>query len=674
MGVIDRTLASFVAAARTRLIGPDPVPTESPIDARYPYAAPAADVVDNPNVLAASSRGLIGELLYSTGALYNAVTGVGTSRDTSYFNQWATARPLRRGELYGMGRNGLIVQALSKLPNTATREGWRVEITDETIEERGKLADQIAAYEARLGIGHHCARALTKGRQYGEAMVVLMIDDGRAMSEPVDTANIRTIRWAAPIDVRYYQPATLYQAGDEKFGQVETFRITDVNGFLEDGLRYGPNSLSFMVTSLDAERRQSGGEIIVHADRVLHFPTVDYLPLLDTLQDSFGAFFESMNGIRTAARESSVVVYKVSSWLRKMWSENAGLAQQHMRTVDASKSSMNAWVLDRDNEDVQVTSRSLGGVADLANPFMVWLGAALAMPQTILFGVSPGGFGKGEAEIETWHNEARAYFAAAVAPRLHTLHGYILAAQDGCRLPYDTQRTISLNDLSPPDEEVRSKLRSEALSDIRQLVKDDILTRREVRPAVASLVDDYFRPEVDLDAQDDAPLAPVGVFTGAIQLMQVLYPQGPPIAAGRELMQALASTYFNAENTPRIFPEIATLLAAAAPTSSNPSTPGNAPAQPPPISSDEEDAAAESDLRYSESTPPADAMPPKDVCSALDPQWGTRPLNLTLAAKAGKLTPYRNPLTGKTLYSLAEVKSLHVGEPTATAPAWCRTN
>lgn len=652
MGVIDRTLASLVVAARQRLIGPDPMPP--PIDATYPgavptNATPVADIVDNPNVLAQANRGLFGELLYSTSALYNAVTGIGTSRDNAYFNQWATARPLRRSELYGMGRNALINQALAKLPNTATREGWRVEITDTTIEERGKVSDEIAAYEARLGIGRHVARALAKGRQYGEAMVVLAIDDGRPMSEPVDVANIRTIKWAAPIDVRYYQPATLYQADNEGFGSVETFRITDINGFLEDGLRYGPNSLSFMISSLDVERGRQGNtaEIIVHADRVLHFPTTDYLPLLETLQDSFGAFFESMNGIRTAARESSTVVYRVSSWLRKMWSENAGLAQQHMRTVDATKSSMNAWVLDKDNEDVEVTSRSLGGVAELANPFMVWLGAALGMPQTILFGVSPGGFGKGEAERETWHEEARAYFKDAIAPQLYPLHGYILAAQDGPGLPYDTQREIHINDLSPPDEETRSKLRSDALSDLRQLVKDDLISRAEARPAVAALTDDYFRPEIDLDAADDAPLAPVGVFTGAVTLMQALYPAGIPISAGRELMLALASTYFTPENVARVFPETSPVVV----------PPGTATAGDLPPTEDEPDtnaAAAEPsevDVAWSTTPLPTDAM----EAAAIAAEFGIPTVRVTRAHRAGLIEGW-NVLGGKPRYSLAEVK------------------
>lgn len=633
MGIRER----IGAAARQLLAAGTPA---------QPPAAKTADVIDDPTVLAQSSRGLFGDLWYSTQALVNAVTGIGTSRDPSFFNAWAVARPLRRSELYGLGRNGLSYQALAKLPNTAMREGWRVTITDPDVEDKGAISDKIAAYEKRLALPVHCARAMIRGRQYSEAMVVLGIDDGRPMSEPVDVTSIRSIKWAAVIDVRYYQPADLYQADNENFTRVRTFRITGVNGFLEDGLRSGPNSLSFTSTTLPWEGHATSGELIVHRDRVMHFPTIDYLPLLETLQDSLGAYFETMSGIRTAARESSTVVYKVADWVRKMWSENAPLAQQHMSLIDRAKSSMNAWVIDKDKESVEITSRSLGGVADLANPVMVWLCAALGIPVTQFWGVSPGGFGKGESEMLTFHQEVRAYFAWAAEPEINRVAGYILAAQDGCQLPADTQREIVLNDLTPPDEETRSQLRTEALSDIRQLVKDDIITRAEARPAVASLSDDYFRPEIDLKAEDDAPLAPVGVFTGAVQLLQALYPTGIPVEAGRELMLALASTYFTPENVGRIFPDKA---AAPTPASADPL----APSAPGDIEDDEtgEESLSEVALAWSQNPIPSDAT----EAPVLAKELSIPTVRITRAHRAGMIEGW-NVLGGKPRYSREEVQ------------------
>lgn len=642
MGIRDR----ISAAARQLLAAGTP-------DA--PPMASAADVIADPTALAQSSRGLLGDLWFSTQAMYNAVTGVGTQRDASFFNAWAVPRPLRRAELFGLGRNGIGYQALAKLPNTAMREGWRVVVTDPDVENTGEVSDKIAAYEKRLALPMHCARAMTRGRQYSEAMVVLGVDDGRSMSEPVDVTRIRSIKWAAVIDVRYYQPAELYQADNENFTRVRTFRITDVNGFLEDGLRYGPNSLSFTSTTLPWEGRATGGELIVHRDRVMHFPTVDYLPLLETLQDSLGAFFETMSGIRTAARESSTVIYKVSDWLRKMWSENAPLAQQHMSLIDRAKSAMNAWVIDQKNEDVQITSRSLGGVADLANPPMVWLSAALAIPVTVLWGVSPGGFGKGEAERQTWHEEVRAYFAWAAEPEINRVAGYILAAQDGCNLPFNTQRVVELNDLSPPDEETRSKLRTEALDDLTKAYAAGGLTRDEYRTALAQLDDDYFRVELTKEGKRVTKDALVGAITGTIEILTAVG-QGliPPESAEIALARLIPSSFDAAAAAELIAPIKARQPAAS------PASVANAPeagtttgAAPGDIEDDEtgEEPLSEVALAWSQNPIPPDAT----EASVIAKELKIPTVRITRAHRAGMIEGW-NVLGGKPRYSREEVQ------------------
>jgi 2'-5' RNA ligase len=633
MGVLDR----ITDAARSFLSEPGP------------EVQSTQDTVDDPNLLARASRGVLGDLWYNTSTMYNAVTGVGTSRDTAFFNSWAIPRPLRRAELYGMGRTGLIYQALSRLPNTATREGWRVVITDEAVEDKGAVSDTITAYEDRLGIPGHCARAITRGRQYGEAMVILGVEDGRSMREPVDVDSIETIRWAVVIDVRFYEPRTLYQADSQNFGSIETFTITDINGILEDGLRLGPSSLSYTTTQLEAERQRQGGNLVVHADRVLHFPTIDHLPLLDTLQGSLGAFFEAMSGIRTAARESTTVVYKIGNWLRKAWSENAPLAQQHMAFVDKAKSSMNAWVLDRDHEDVDIKSRSLGGLADLANPFMVWLSAELATPVTVLWGVSPGGFGKGEAERETWHEEVRAFQRTVLGPQLQKEHGYILAAADGCQLPPDTQRVIEFSDLSPPDEEVRSKLRSEALGDLTSAYEKGGITRDEYRVGVAALNDDYFRVQLTAEGERVTKDALVGAVTGAIEILKAAGLGEIPAESARIALARLIPSSFDEDAAAEI---IAPIVAkrGASPSPENSPDPGD-------IEDDEftEEQPDELELLWSEAAPPADAMSSKKL-AALPELGATTGREITLAAKAGAFPIYRN-LYGKPVYSLAEVKA-----------------
>jgi 2'-5' RNA ligase len=569
-----------------------------------PYATSTTDVtatqthdINDPNKLTRSGPG--GLDFFSTGALINALTGVGTQNDPAYFNGWSTPRPLDERAHQGMGRNALIAQALGKLPNTATREGWRVQITEKSVAQPEEYSDQIQAYESRLGIGSMTARAIFRGRQYGGAIVLLGVEDGRDFSEPVDWDNVQSVRWAVVVDKRDYDPHTLYQATSNHYGKIETFRINDINGVLEDGLRYGTTINQYEALKL---KYQAGGTMVVHASRVLHFPTPDYLSALDSLQDSLAGFFTAMSGISTAARESNIVVYKIKDWLAKALSSNAGLAHAHMTFVDKAKSVLKAWVIDKDLEDVQISSRSLGGVSQLPDPFMVWVAAALGIPVTVFWGVSPGGFGKGESERETWFDECRAFQKNILTPELTHIHALILVAKDGCRLPRETERVINYEDLSPPDEKTRSELRSKAIADATTAMNAGGMSRLEYRSFLEAQVDDYFRFERTLAGDTITPDALVGIFQGTLAILQAVGAKQIPHQSAQEILPILASSFFTPEKVAKVMAPFENFTPAPVP-----GAPMSAPTP-----GDEEDATTAvepnaSDLVWAKTPMPSDA-------------------------------------------------------------------
>lgn len=566
---------------------------------------------------AAGSR--YGALWRSTSAMVNIFTGQGTSRDPSAFNMWAVPRYLGRIERHGMGRNALVQQALGKLPNSATREGWYTEILAKGIEEPQAVSELITAYEQRLAIVNRINRALFRGRQHAQAMVILGIDDNRPLSEPVDVENIRTIRWAVTIDKRDFNVYKLAPGTSEHFGGVELFEVTNLNGILEDGLRYGEGSASYDYSTWESAlaNEETGGQVLVHADRVLYFPTGDYYSLLDSLQDSLGAFFEVMHGIRTAARESSLLKYKVQNNKWQQWSSNSRLAKEHMRVVNLAKSAMNAFVLG-DGDDVSNLARPLAGLADLANPIMAWVAAALSIPNTIFWQVSPGGFGKGEAERDTFHEDVHAFQEQILTPQLTRLHGYILAAQDGARLPADTRRKIVYNDLTPPDEQVRTELRDAALERLEAQFESNLITRNEAREAAAKLADEYYQLKLDEEFVEKPPPAQVGIFTGSIELLTQLYGEGNiPLDSARALLVALDPVHYNVENVRRIIPDPPAEESAlvAAPTSST-VTGGNSLAPASSVPGDEEDGTqgpSEVDLAWRKVERPPNAKTAAEI-------------------------------------------------------------
>jgi phage-related protein (TIGR01555 family) len=69
-------------------------------------------------------------------------------------------------------------------------------------------------------------------------------------------------------------------------------------------------------------------------------------------------------------------------------------------------------------EDLTVLQTSIAGIPDVIDRLMVSLASAAGIPVTLLFGVSPGGFGTGEGEMAIYADKVRSYQRTTVKPVL----------------------------------------------------------------------------------------------------------------------------------------------------------------------------------------------------------------------------------------------------------------
>jgi 2'-5' RNA ligase len=597
-------------------------------------------------------------------SLFNAMSGAGSLRDASIFAKWVPQRRLTKWELFALGRNALTARGLGLVGNTATREGWRVLVDDPRVSDPQACTVRISQYEQRLGLSGKVARAAFRSRQYSQAIVLMNIIDGRAWDEPVDVNNITSIRWTAVVDRRDFYVSQLADIDSGKFATPSMYRITDINGVLEDGLRFG-DGLGTMYTILDAGLKQSKGHagfMDVHADRVLSFATTDFYPLMEGMQDSVSAYFETTRGMQQAAREASMRIYKIKDLFKKVFGIDSGKVYQRLRFVEALKSSLGAWVIDEQAEDVAaMPNTASAGLASMADPFMTWVAAGFNTPITVFWGASPSGFNTGDAERATWHEEVRAWQDQILA-NVHALpkiHGYMLAAADGCRLTADVRRTIEFNDLSPPDEETRSELRSTALQDLSRINDDGAITRKEYRKTLSKISDDLFPIEITDEGESVAADAPVGVFTGSLEIARAAALREIPVGTGKALLLTLAPSSFNAERVATVFDPIEASLAAANPTPTLAAPPvagvSAAPSAlvPAAVPVDEEDAELTS--LFSQLAVPADAKTADLVAAAIGE--GVTADQIKRRAKAGDFPIYPPEGFGsRPRFSIAEAK------------------
>lgn len=634
MGILDRLVS--------RIVGPS-------------APAPIADVRDAGSFQVDDPRNMdVISPEYGFGganSLLNTMSGAGSSRDASVFAQWVAQRRLSRRELFALGRNALTARGLNLVGSTATREGWAVEIEDERVSDPQELSTKIAQYEKRLGIPGKVARASFRSRQYSHSIILLNVIDGQAWDQPVNVNAIESVRWAAVIDRRDFHITKLHNIDQPEFSTPEVYRITDINGVLEDGLRHG-DDLATLYSIVDSTLKQSNtarGYMEVHADRVLAFHTTDYYPLLEGMQDSLSAYFETARGMQQWAREASMKIYKITDLFKKVFGNDAAKAYQRIALIGKLKSSTNAWVIDKGAEEVESASSAGGGIDKLADPFMVWVATSFGVPITQFWGVSPGGFGTGDSERATWHEEVRAFQEQILADAncLPKLHGYMLAAADGGGLTTNIRRVIKFADLSPPDEEIRSKLRTESVGDLTTSFREGGITRDEYRAGLERLSDEQFpfvrTKEGELVSRD----APVGVFTGSLEILKSAALGEIPVDSGQFLLEFLAPSSFTPERAKQIFDPIRASKPAPAPAPAPASAPSlsSAPVQTddptsPPEGPTPEEIEADAELTslFSKLAVPSDAATADVVAEAVGN--GATPEQIKRRAKQGDFATY----------------------------------
>jgi phage-related protein (TIGR01555 family) len=485
-------------------------------------ATPTDAIPANPNSLG-EGLGLSGNV----GAFANFMSGIGTARDASFWDTWTRPRMLTDEQRRYMGRNGLIRNAVLELyPTECTREGWSVTVTDPAVEDPAALSKGIEQYEERPGIASRStiADAMRRALQYGDAIVLLGIDDGaKDFSQPVNAESIAAIHWAKVVDRRDFTYGQIAGPESIHFGEPEWFDVQDITSILPEGMRFGDQGNYSSGATFKADVPHA---MRFHRSRVLRFTAADALSVLDTLQDSLASYFTGTAGLTSSMREHSVGMWEIKNWFDTKLSSWADHARSFLDRATRSKSSVNAIIVDADKEKFSYIPRNVSGLADLINPVMVWISAAMRAPNTKLWGVSPGGFGTGESEREDFAESVRVWQARWLAAQLGRLHDLILHAADGPSPAHYVKpefRELVFADLSPSDEIEQQDLVNKQIDALVKLVDAGFITPEE---GVASIPETaQFQVKLDKAMRakraiegDVAKVEPmlVGIFTSLV--------------------------------------------------------------------------------------------------------------------------------------------------------------
>jgi len=323
--------------------------------------------------------------LFNLDSLSNVMLGIGTRNDPMSFNKIKTRYLLDKQTIENLYvGNGIAALIVNKIPEEMTRAGFQVDGISE--ENKKRLASDLET----LDVMRKFREAVTFSRLYGGSVIVFGLDDGRTLSQPLNTERIKSVDFMRVYDrhqISEYQRET--NPRDPNYGRVKLWAITP-----ERGMMY-----------------------LVHYSRIQFFDG-EILP--NQLREQNNGWGKSVlqdcydEVIRvTGSHDFTLqVLNRIQQAIHGMKNLSSTLAQpggeaiiaKRLQTVDMTRSVLNTIVIDAE-ETYTIETQSLSGIKDVLKEFVALLAAVSGYPAFVL-GQTLGGMNStGDKEAKVWYEK-----------------------------------------------------------------------------------------------------------------------------------------------------------------------------------------------------------------------------------------------------------------------------
>jgi len=342
----------------------------------------------------------------------NLFTGLGTRGDKSAYTSfsgytWLDDRLL--SELW-VG-DGFAKKISSCFADDSTRE-W-IKIKNDTDNE---LFNKLV----KLKSANAFNKALKWRRHFGGSLIVMGINDGGKLEEPVDMNKIKSVDY-----LRVYDRVRVY--------------MTNFN-FMQD-----PEDPNYGNPEFYTIFPQWSAAYNVHRSRVLIFKGLEVpewmmstrwwfwgMSCIQPIWTDLKNLAAGVNHIVKLLYEFTMGKYKVKN-LAQIMSEDDGTnkVMEMLDIIDLGKSIINAYILDADGEDFTRDSVGVSGLPELLDRYMILLSGVSNTPVTKLFGRSAAGLNAtGENDQDDYDDAVKSDQENYLKPEIQTLVDIINASKE----------------------------------------------------------------------------------------------------------------------------------------------------------------------------------------------------------------------------------------------------
>lgn len=335
----------------------------------------------------------------------NMLNKYGTPQDNSTAYRFQSEGPVPDTLLtQHYEENGLFAKIIDAPAEEAIKHGFDLDIDNPDAEQL--LDDALDALEWT----EKAATAVKWARLYGGAVIVMLIDDGCGLEEPLDRAAIKGIDGIQVYERAVVQPdwtAAVY-------GLPQYYNVSSISGYFT-----------------------------VHASRCLVFKNgilpeyttnaqyrfwgqPEYIRIRNELRECSTA-----HGLGVKLLDRSVQAVYAMKGLADLLTTEEGedVVLRRMQLIDKARGILNSMAIDADGESYDFKSVTFAGVKDIIDTTCNMLSAVTSIPQTILFGRSPAGMNAtGQGDLENFYNLCERIQKMMLYGNLKTLAEVIFAA------------------------------------------------------------------------------------------------------------------------------------------------------------------------------------------------------------------------------------------------------
>lgn len=359
---------------------------------------------------------------------------------------------------------------IERLPNDMMREGYKII----TKENKAHGEDILKAMEV-FGVNEKINEALVEARMYGGAALIIGVQDGKTMDQPLDYGAIDKITFVTVLDRHQLTAGSKIDSdlSSSNFGRPESYSL----------------SAGITVGTQTGKR----GVISIHHSRMVRFYGVKVPKNLRARTEYWGDsvlsrviqvinnYTHSHQAIASLVADFNKLVLSLSRLEKMLAQGKDDLVVKRLKLIALMSSVVNAIVL-QDGDKLENRTINLSGLSDLMKLIGNRLVAATEMTHTILLGESPDGSNAtGNSTTMQWYDHVKNKQKACLTPPLSEVVKFFMSAKDsatkGTIVPFE----IKYNPLWQLDDKEKADLRLKTSQADQIDIQENIITSSEVR-------------------------------------------------------------------------------------------------------------------------------------------------------------------------------------------------